>query len=141
MFTKNVLYYINKINRRRFCETLLKDITSKRMKLHKDLSKSKSFLAIHMKTRRIELINYLFFRRVLIVLTSDCLCEHSRQTLRHIFLFFREWSENRQRMLRDDETTDMNRLFNTAKNLKASIIWLMKINLLIQFSLIREYLD
>jgi hypothetical protein len=128
-------------NRRRVCETLLKNITSKRMKLHKDLFKSKNSFAIHMKTKRIELINYFFFRRVLIVLTSDCLCEHSRQTLRHIFLFCRKWSENRQRMLRDDETTDMSRLLNTAKSLKASIIWLMKINLLTQFSLIREYLD
>jgi hypothetical protein len=128
-------------NRRRVCETLLKDITSKRMKLHKDLSKSKSSFAIHMRTKRIELADYFFFRRVLIVLTSDCLCEHSRQTLRHILLFCREWSESRQRMLRDDETTDMSRLLNTAKNLKASIIWLMRINLLTQFSLTREYLD
>jgi tubulin alpha len=128
-------------NRRRVCETLLKDITSKRMKLHKDLSKSKSFFAIHMRTKRIELADYLFFRRVLIVLTSDCLCGHSRQTLRHILLFCREWSEDRQRMLRDDETTDMSRLLNTAKDLKASIIWLMRINLLTQFSLTREYLD
>jgi hypothetical protein len=128
-------------NRRRVCETLLKDITSKRMKLHKNLFKLKSSFAIHMKTRRIELTDYLFFRRVLIVLTSDCLCEHSRQTLRHILLFCREWSESRQRMLRDDETTNMSRFLNTAKSLKASIIWLMKINLLTQFSLIREYLD
>jgi ribosome-binding ATPase YchF (GTP1/OBG family) len=128
-------------NRRRVCETLLKDITSKRMKLHKDLSKSKSSFATHIRTRRIELADYFFFRRVFIVLTSDCLCEHSRQTLRHILLFCREWSENRQRMLRDDETTDMSRLLNTAKNLKASIIWLMRINLLTQFSLTREYLD
>jgi hypothetical protein len=128
-------------NRRRICETLLKDITSKRMKLHKNLSKSKSFFATHMKTKRIKLIDYFFFRRVFIVLTSDCFYEHSRQTLRHILLFCREWSENRQRMLRDDETTDMSKLFNTAKSLKTSIIWLMKINSLIQFSLIKKYFD
>jgi hypothetical protein len=128
-------------NRRRVCETLLKDITSKKMKLHKDLSKSKNSFATHMRTKRIELVDYFFFRRVLIVLTSDCFCEHSRQTLRYILLFCREWSESRQRMLRDDETTDMSKLFNTAKSLKASIIWLMKINLLTQFSLTKKYLD
>jgi hypothetical protein len=111
------------------------------MKLHKDLIKSKSSFATHMKTKRIELINYFFFRRVFIVLTSDCFCEYSRQTLRHIFFFCRNWSENRQRMLRDDETTNMSRLLSISKNLKISIIWLMKINLLTQFSLIREYLD
>jgi hypothetical protein len=100
------------------------------MKLHKNLIKLKSFFAIHMRTKRIELIDYFFFRRVFIVLTSDCLCEHSRQTLRHILLFCRNWTENRQRMLRDDETTNMSRLLNTSKNLKVSITWLMKINLL-----------
>jgi hypothetical protein len=52
----------------------MKDITLKRMKLHKDLIKLKNFFAIHMKTRRIELIDYFFFRRVFIVLTSNCFC-------------------------------------------------------------------
>ncbi len=128
-------------NRRRVCESLMKNITSKRMKLHKDLIKSKSFLATHMKTKRIKLIDYFFFRRVFIVLTSNCLCEHSRQTLRHILFFCKDWSKNRQRMLRDDETTNMSKFLNIAKNLKVSITWLMKINLLIQFSLIRKHLD
>jgi hypothetical protein len=111
------------------------------MKLHKNLIKSKNSFATHMKTRRIKLTDYFFFRRVFIVLTSSCFCEHLRQTLRHILFFCRDWSENRQRMLRDDETTNMSRLLNIAKNLKVSITWLMKINLLTQFSLIKEYLD
>jgi hypothetical protein len=111
------------------------------MKLHKDLIKSKSSFATHMRRRCIKLTDYLFFRRVFIVLTSNCFCEHSRQTLRHILLFCRDWSENRQRMLRDDETTNMSRLLNIAKNLKVLITWLMKINLLTQFSLTRKYLD
>ncbi len=128
-------------NRRKVCETLMKNITSKTMKLHKDLIKSKSSFATHMKTKRIELIDYFFFRRVFIVLTSDCLCEHSRQTLQHILLFCRDWSESRQRMLRDDEMTNMSRFLNTSKNLKISITWLMKINLLTQFSLIKKYFD
>ncbi len=128
-------------NRRRVCETLMKNITSKKMKLHKNLIKSKNFLVIHMRTRCIKLIDYFFFRRVFIVLTSNCFCKHSKQTLQHILLFCRDWSESRQRMLRDDETMNMSRLLNIAKNLKVSIIWLMKINLLFQFSLIKEYLD
>jgi hypothetical protein len=128
-------------NRRRVCETLMKNITSKRMKLHKNLIQSKNFLAIHIKTKRIKLINQFFFRRVFIVLTSSCFYKHSKQTLRHILLFCKDWSKNRQRMLRDDETTNMSKFLNIAKNLKVSIIWLMKINLLTQFSLIRKYLD
>jgi hypothetical protein len=94
-------------NKRKFCETLMKNISFKRIKLHKDLSKSKSSFATHMKIERIELTDYLFFRRVLTMLTSSCSCEHSRQTLRHVLLFCSNWFERRLRMLRDDETTNM----------------------------------
>jgi hypothetical protein len=128
-------------NRRKFCETLLKNISFKKIKLHKDLSKSKSSLVTHMKTERIELTDYLFFRRVLTMLTSSCRCEHSRQTLRHVLLFCSKWFEKRSRMLRNDETTNMKRLFNSSNNLKAAINWLMRINLLRQFSLAWKYLD
>jgi hypothetical protein len=48
-------------NRRKVCETLMKNISSKKMKLHKNLIKFENFLAIHMKTKRIKLINYFFF--------------------------------------------------------------------------------
>ncbi len=109
-------------NRRRICETLMKNITSKKMKLHKNLIKSKNSFATHMRTKRIELTDYFFFRRVFIVLTSDCFCEHSKQTLQHILLFCRDWSESRQRMLRDDETTNMSKLLSISKSLKISII-------------------
>jgi hypothetical protein len=54
-------------NRRRVCETLIDDISSKRLKLHKVLTKSESAFVTHMRTKRIELVNYLFFRRVFIV--------------------------------------------------------------------------
>jgi hypothetical protein len=111
------------------------------MKLHKDLIKSKNSFAIYIKTKRIKLINYFFSRRVFIVFTSNCICEHSKKTLRHILFFCVDWIKSRQRMLRDDETMNMSKFLNIAKNLKVLIIWLMKINLLTQFSLIKKYFD
>jgi hypothetical protein len=48
-------------NRRKLCETLISDITSKKIKLYKNLIKSKSSFVIHIKTRRIKLIDYFFF--------------------------------------------------------------------------------
>ncbi len=116
-------------------------LVQKNKNAQKNLSKSKNSFATHMKTQRIELTDYFFFRRVLIVLTSSCSCEHSKQTLRHVLLFCLHWFERRSRMLRDDETTNMKRLFNSSKSLKTAINWLMKINLLTQFSLTKEYLD
>jgi hypothetical protein len=128
-------------NRRRICETLMTNITFKKIKLHKDLTKSKNFLVTHIKTKRIELTDYFFFRRVLIVLFSSCIYDHQRQTLKRVLLFCANWFERRQHMLRKEETTNMKNLFNSKKRLKAAVNWLIKINLLIQFSLIKEYLD
>jgi hypothetical protein len=66
-------------NRRRICETLTKDISSKRLTLHKILFKSKNALIIHIRTNRINFANYLFFRRVSTMLTSNCVtrCDYS----------------------------------------------------------------
>jgi hypothetical protein len=87
-------------NRRKICEILMKNITFKRMKLHKNLTKWKIFFVTHIKTKRIELINYFFFDRVFIVLFSNCICDHQRQILKHVLLFCANWFEKRQRMLR-----------------------------------------
>jgi hypothetical protein len=128
-------------NRHRVCETLTDDISSKRLKLHRILTKSESAFVTHMRTKRIELADYLFFRRVFIVLSSDCFCDYSRQTLKHVLLFCMNRTTNKQRMFNVDETTNLRKLLNIEKRLKTSINWLMKINLLIQFFLIKECLE
>jgi hypothetical protein len=128
-------------NKCKFCETLLKNISFKKIKLHKYLSKSKNSFATHMKIKRIKLIDYFFFRRVFTMLTSSCSCKHSKQTFRHVLLFCSKWFEKRSRMLKNDETTNMKNFFNSSKSLKIAINWLMKINLLTQFSLIKKHLD
>ncbi len=127
-------------DRRRVCETLTNDISSKRLKLHRVLTKSESAFVTHMRTRRIELADYLFFRRVFIVLSSDCFCDYSRQTLKHVLLFCMNRATNKQRMFKVDETTNLRKLLNIEKRLKTSINWLMKINLLTQFFLTKKCL-
>jgi hypothetical protein len=108
-------------NRRRVCETLTDDISSKKLKLHRVLTKSKSALVTHMRTKRIELADYLFFRRVFIVLSSDCFCDYSRQTLKHVLLFCMNTITNKQRMFKIDETTKLRKLLNIEKKFKTSI--------------------
>jgi hypothetical protein len=127
-------------NRRRVCETLTENISSKRLKLHRVLIKSESAFVTHMRTKRIELADYLFFRRVSIVLSSSCFCDYSRQTLKHVLLFCTNRATNRHNMFKVDETTNVRKLLNIEKRLKTSINWLMKINLLIQFFLTKECL-
>jgi hypothetical protein len=127
-------------DRRRVCETLTNDISSKRLKLHRVLTKSENAFVTHMRTKRIELADYLFFRRVFTVLSFDCFCDYSRQTFKHVLLFCMNRTTNRQRMFKVDETTNLRKLLNIEKRLKTSINWLMKINLLTQFFLIKECL-
>jgi hypothetical protein len=127
-------------NRRRVCETLTKDISSKKLTLHRILFKSENALIIHMRMNRINLANYLFFRRVSTMLTSSCICDYSRQTLKHVLLFCNDRTTNKQNMFKENETTNLRKFLNIEKKLKTSIDWLMKINLLVQFSLIKECL-
>jgi hypothetical protein len=127
-------------NRRRVCETLTKNISSKRLKLHKVLIKSKSAFVMHMRTKRIELADYLFSWRVSIVLLFDCSCDYSRQTLKHVLFFFTNRTTNKQNKFKADEMTILRKLLNIEKKLKTSINWLMKINLLTHFSLIKKCL-
>jgi DNA polymerase sigma len=89
------------------------------MKLHKDLIKSKNFFAIHMRTKRIKLIDYFFFRRVFIVLTSNCFCEHSTNVMTHsTFLqrLIRESSAHAARR-RNDEHEHISEYREKFKNL------------------------
>jgi hypothetical protein len=127
-------------NRCRVCETLTNDISSKRLKLFKILIKLKSVFVTHMRTKRIELADYLFFRRVLIVLTFDCFCDYSWHTLKHVLFFCMSKTSNKQRMFKVDEMTNLRKLLNIENKFKASINWLMKINLLTQFFLIKKCL-
>jgi hypothetical protein len=127
-------------NQRRVCETLINDISSKKLKLHKILTKSENAFVTHMRTKRIEFADYLFFRRVFIVLSFNCFCDYSRQTLKHVLFFCMNRATNRQCMFKIDETTNLRKLLNIEKKLKTSINWLMKINLLTQFFLIKKCL-
>jgi hypothetical protein len=117
-------------NRRRACEALTKNISSKRLKLHKILCKSESAFVTHMRMKRSELADYLFFRRVSIVLSSDCSCDYSRQTLKYVLFFCTNRVTNKQSMFKVDQTTNLRKLLIIEKRLKTSINWLMKINLL-----------
>ncbi len=125
-------------NRRRVYEILTKNISNKELKLHKVLIKSENAFVTHMSTRRIELADYLFFRRVSIVLSFDCSCDYFWQTFKHLLFFCIDKTANKQNMFKDDETTDLRKLLNIEKRFKTSINWLLKINLLTQFSLIKK---
>jgi hypothetical protein len=126
---------------RNFCLTLTDDITVKRLKLHEKLTKFESSLATQIRTNRIELIDYLFSRKVSKVISSTCFCDWIRQNVKHIVLQCLDHSQKRNNMLRENDTTNFRRFMIIVKNVKTMINWFMKTSLLKQFSLTTKLIE
>jgi hypothetical protein len=120
---------------RDLCLTLTNDITIKRLKLHEKLIKFESSLATQIRTRRIELTDYLFNRRVSKIVSFTCFCDWIKQNVKHIVLQCSDYTQNRDSMLRKENTTNFRRFMIIVKKIKTMINWFMKTNLLAQFSL------
>jgi hypothetical protein len=122
-------------NKRRICVTLTSRIFKKRFKLYDKLFKIKSNLITQMQIDRIDLTNYLFHRKVFTIVFSTRLCDWFKQITKHIILFCSNHHIYKDSMLRVVETQNYSTLFDTVKDLKKAVKWLMKTNLLTQFFL------
>ncbi len=85
---------------RDFCLTLTKDITIKRLKLHKKLIKFESSLATQIRTKRIKLIDYLFNKKVSKIVSFACFCDWIKQNVKHIVLQCFDYTQSRNNMLK-----------------------------------------
>ncbi len=128
-------------NKRRNCVALTSQIFKKRLKLHDNLFKIENNLITQMRTNRIELAKYLFHRRVFIIVISTCFCDWLKQTLKHVMLFCLNHNRTRESMLLVAETQNLRRLLNINKRVKVMTRWLMKTDILAQFSLTIECLE
>jgi hypothetical protein len=128
-------------NERRVCVTLTSRIFKKRLKLHDKLFKAESNLITQMRIDRIDLANYLFHRRMFTIVFSIYSCEWFKQITKHIILFCSNHHIYKNNMLRVVETQNYSRLLNTTKDLRKTMKWLMKTNLLTQFFLASKYLE
>ena len=125
---------------RHFCVVLRVDFSFKCLCIHKNLFKFENVLIVQMRSKRIELIDYFFMRRVFIFASPTCVCEWTKQTFKHVLFNCSRFSIDKNVMCNDDETTNFHQFLSTEKGLRAIAKWFMKINLLIQFSLIVECL-
>ncbi len=121
--------------------TLTFKIFKKRFKFHDKLFKIKSNLITQMRIDRINLTNYLFHRKMFTIIFSICSCNWFKQITKHIILFCSNHYIYKDNMLRVVETQNYNTFFDTAKNLKEAMKWLMKTNLLTQFFLTSKCLE
>jgi hypothetical protein len=87
-----------------------------------------------MRTNRIELKKYLFHRWIFIIVISTCFCDWLKQTLKHVMFFCLNHNCTRVNILFVVETQNLRRLLNINKSVKAISRWLIKTNILAQFS-------
>jgi hypothetical protein len=113
-------------------------IFKKRLKFHNNLFKIKNNLITQMRMNRIELTKYLFHRWIFIIVISTCFCDWFKQTLKHVMFFCFNQNRTRESMLLVVETQNLRRLLNINKKIRMMTKWLMKINILAQFSLTIE---
>ena len=111
----------------------------KRLKLHEDLVKAESALAVQIRSEKIGFAKFLHTRRVPGVTSPECDCGWHSQTANHII----RWCplrNDRDRLLANAETEDYRVLTTTSKGLKLTTKWLMQQNLLTQYALAAESL-
>jgi hypothetical protein len=105
-------------------------------KLHAGRRKEYSALLIQLRTSVIGFNSFLFRRRVPSVLSPRCLCDTGTMTVQHVLLSCPTWSALRMRILGELRTTDMRVLLNTYEGATAAIEFVLRTNLLAQFSLV-----
>jgi hypothetical protein len=105
-------------------------------KLHAGRRKEYSALLIQLRTSVIGFNAFLFRRRVPSVLSPRCPCDTGTMTVHYILLSCPTWSTLRMRILGELRTTDMRVLLNTYEGATAAIEFVLRTNLLAQFSLI-----
>jgi hypothetical protein len=128
-------------NKRKDCVALTSQIFEKRLKLHDNLFKIENNLITQMRTNRIELTKYLFHRWIFIIVISACFCDWLRQTLKHVMFFCFNHNRTRENMLLVAKTQNLRRLLNINKKVRMMTRWLMKTNILAQFSLTIKCLE
>lgn len=103
--------------------------------MRKNLHKAESTMATHIRTECIGLKAYLTDRKVPGYLSAACSCGFARQTAKHILMHCPLYAERRAEMLRAVGTQDYRTLTASAKGLKEASKFMIRTNLLEQFSL------
>ena len=109
----------------------------KMIQLHQNLVKAESALTTQIRIENVKLANFLYNRRISEINSSTCLCDHKKQTTKHIIVSCSLY--NRTEIKNEKETIDYRLFINTATELKKFIWWIMKLKILFQFTLVHEH--
>lgn len=116
------------------------DLWVDRLVLHEGLRKAESSALTQMRTDKIGLADFLYKCRVPDVTSASCQCGWRRQTVKHVFMCCPLFQERRQPLIEAAGTNELFTMLTTQKGAKAAAPWLLKTQLLGQFSLANEQL-
>ena len=118
--------------------TRIKKIEKSTIQLHQEFAKAESVLATQIRIENVELANFLYKRRVSGIESSACLCDHQRQTMKHIIVSCSQ--HDRTEIENERESMNYRSLTNTTAELKKLTKWVMKLRILTQFTVTHEHL-
>jgi hypothetical protein len=96
------------------------------LKLHSGLRKAESSVLVQARTGRIGLARFLYKRRVPRVLTAQCRCSASEETVRHMALFCTEEAGRRQH-LRTKGRLDYQQLIGINNGARKLAEWVIRL--------------
>ena len=89
------------------------------IQLHQNLVKAESVLTTQIRIENVKLANFLYNRRISEINSSTCLCDHQKQTMKHIIVSCS--LHNKIDIENEKRTIDYRFFINTAAELKKLI--------------------
>ena len=89
------------------------------IQLHQNFVKAESALTTQIRIENVRLANFLYNRRVSEISSSTCLCDHQKQTMKHIIVSCSLY--DRTEIKNERKTIDYRFFINTTAELKKLI--------------------
>ena len=107
------------------------------IQLHQEFAKTENVLATQIRIENVKLTNFLYKRRVSDIDLSTCLCDHQKQTMKHVIVSCSQ--HDRTEIKNERKSMNYRNLINTTAELKKFTKWMMKLKILIQFTVVHEH--
>ena len=121
---------------RNFTSTRIKKIEKNTIQLHQKFAKAKSVLTTQIRIENTKLANFLYKRKISNIDSSTCFCNYQRQIIKYVIVSCLQ--HDKTEIKNEKRSMNYRNFINTTTELKKLTKWLMKLKILIQFTVIHE---
>ena len=108
------------------------------IRIHQNLNRAQSSIAIQVRSEHIGLNAYLYRRHVPGVVKPRCQCGYPSQNVKHMVMSCPIWAKGRGEWLRKSKTRSFEAMINNPKDMAGIVQWIQKEGWLEQFRMTRE---